>query len=357
MIRCKQCVMPSTRPDHVFVDGVCPACLNAAASKQFDEGETGPESLEIVLDRHHGEVIVPSSGGKDSTYQVLKMIEMGAHVTVVTATTCHLTTIGRKNIDNLSRYATTIEVSPNKTVRAELNRLALEWVGDISWPEHAAIFSTPFRVASETGINLIMYGENPQHQYGGPEGTETATEMTERWVQEFGGFLGLRPSDFVGQSKITQRDMADYVAIHSPGVEAHWLGQYLKWDSRENAHVAVRAGMIQSKPCTANWWRAENLDNCQTGIHDHMMYRKYGYGRGCTQISVDVREGLISRDEALKWVHQFDGAFPETYAGIRCEDIIDRIGMTWEEFLNILDQYTNWELFDGQKDLSPILKC
>ena len=344
--------MPNTRPDHVFVDGVCPACLNAATEQQL-----GKEALFEVLDRHHGEVIVPSSGGKDSTYQVLKMIELGAHPTVVTATTCHLTEIGRKNIDNLSRYATTIEVSPNKTVRAKLNRLGLEWVGDVSWPEHAAIFSTPFRVAAETGINLIMYGENPQHQYGGPGDSGSAVEMSERWIQEFGGFLGLRPSDFVGMEGITKRDMNDYVAVHTPGVESHWLGQYLKWDSRENAHQAVSAGMIQSKPCTANWWRAENLDNAQTGIHDHMMFRKYGYGRGATQIAVDVREGLITRDEALKWVHQFDGLFPQVYGDVPCEVVIEWIGMEWEKFIEILDQFTNWDLFDGQKDLRPILKC
>jgi hypothetical protein len=82
--------------------------------------------------------------------------------------------VGRANIDNLARYARTIEVVPNMTVRAKLNRLGLELVGDISWPEHAAIFSTPFHVARDTGHTLLMYGENPQDQYGGPLGSEAA---------------------------------------------------------------------------------------------------------------------------------------------------------------------------------------
>jgi hypothetical protein len=344
--------MPDTRPDHVFVDGVCPACLNR--DKPYLRGE---EELIQLLDKHHGEVIVPSSGGKDSTYQVLRLAELGATPTVVTATTCHLTPIGRENIDNLARYATTIEVSPNKTVRAKLNRLALEWVGDISWPEHAAIFSTPFRIASDLGIKLIMYGENPQNQYGGPEGTEDAVLMTERWTQEFGGFLGLRPADFVGTEGISPRDMEFYQPRWAPGVEAHFLGQYEKWDSRRNGKVAIEHGMKANKPCAANWWRAENQDNAQTGIHDHMMYRKYGYGRGATQIAVDVREGLIERDRALRWVHQFDGWFPDEYAGVRLDEMLDRIDMSWEKFLAILDQFTNWDLFDGQVDLRPTLKC
>ena len=35
---------------------------------------------------------------------------------MVTATTCHPTEIGRANISNLARYATTIEVTANRTV-------------------------------------------------------------------------------------------------------------------------------------------------------------------------------------------------------------------------------------------------
>ena len=352
MNRCTRCVMPDTRPDHVFVDGVCPACLN-----REDETKLGTEALIQLLDKHHGEVIVPSSGGKDSHYQVLRLIELGATPTVVTATTCHLTPTGRENIDNLAHYATTVEVSPNKTVRAKLNRLALEWVGDISWPEHAAIFSTPFSVASDMGIKLIMYGENPQNQYGGPRGTEDAVLMTERWTQEFGGFLGLRPADFVGHEGITPRDMEFYQPRWAPGVEAHFLGQYERWDSQRNAKEARKHGMIQFPPSPANWWGHENIDNAQTGIHDHMMYRKYGYGRGATQIAVDVREGLVDRDRALQWVHRFDGMFPNRYAEVAVEEVLDRIDLEWENFLTILDQFTNWSLFDGQVDLRPILKC
>jgi hypothetical protein len=352
MQRCNQCVMPDTRPDHVFVDGTCPACLN-----QIEPKVLGEEALIQLLDKHHGEVIVPSSGGKDSHYQVLRLQELGAHVTIVTATTCHLTPIGRRNIDNLSRYATTIEVTPKRSLRTKLNRLGLEWVGDISWPEHASIFSPPFRVAADTGIKLIMYGENPQNQYGGPEGTEDAVMMTERWVQEFGGFLGLRPSDFYGVDGIRARDMQDYEAVHLPGVEAHFLGQYEKWDSRRNAKIALKAGMEQRKPCHANWWKAENLDNAQTGIHDHLMYRKFGYGRGATQIAVDVREGLVDSEIALRWIHEHDGWFPHEYAGVPIEDVVENIGMEWGYFIDVIDQFTSWDLFDGRKDLRPLLKC
>ena len=328
MTRCKLCLIPDTRPDTAFVDGVCSACISYASRPDID-WEARKVDLLALLDRHDGHCIVPSSGGKDSTSQVVKLLELGADVTVVTATTCHLTAIGRHNIDNLSRHARTIEVSPNKTVRAKLNRLGLELVGDVSWPEHVSIFTTPFRVAADMGIDLMFYGENPQNQYGGPLGTEEARQLTARWRSEFGGFLGLRPGDLVGMQGITERDMQDYVLpVTTRPMEAHFLGQYLPWDAHENARVAKSCGMEFSLPSEANWWEFENLDNAQTGLHDYFMYLKYGYGRGCAQISVDVRAGRISREYALEWVEQHDGRFPKVYAGVSIGEVLDRIEVT-----------------------------
>lgn len=354
MNRCRSCLLPDTKPDLAFDEsGECSACRAYKARPEID-WDARKQELLTLLDKHNGRCIVPSSGGKDSTYQVIKLKELGADVTVVTATTCHLTEIGRKNIDNLARYATTIEVSPNKTVRAKLNKLGLELVGDISWPEHVSIFTTPFRMAVDLCVPLIFYGENPQNQYGGPQGSEQAKEMTRRWVSEYGGFLGLRPQDLVGMEGITERDMRYYMPpsatdLDCIGVQAHFLGQYIPWDSHENAVIAKAHGMIQECPGEANWWEHENLDNAQTGLHDYMMWRKYLYGRACAQLSVDIRSGIISRDKALIELEKRDGVFPYIYAGVRVQDVLERIGITMPGFLNIMDKFTTVEYY-GKTD-------
>ncbi len=90
MIRCTRCCMPDTRPDTAFVDGVCSACLSYANRPAIDWDARKAQLLEL-LDRHDGRCIVPSSGGKDSTYQALTLLELGAKPIIVTATTCHLT--------------------------------------------------------------------------------------------------------------------------------------------------------------------------------------------------------------------------------------------------------------------------
>lgn len=360
ILRCKTCCMPNTRPDTPFMDGECGACVNYKRRHSIDWIARKSDLLRL-LERHDGRVIVPSSGGKDSTAIAIALKEMGADVTAVTARTCYLTDIGRRNIDNLARHVRTVEYVPNMTVRAKLNRLGLELVGDISWSEHAAIFSTPFRAAVQLGIPLIMYGECPQQEYGGPMGSEQAMQMTSRWRAEFGGFLGLRPTDFVGMEGITGRDMQDYEMPESiEGIEAHFLGQYLPWSSHRNADVAIANGMESGLPTAANWWAEENLDNAQTGLHDYFGWLKYGYGRGCAQISIDVRAGRVRREEAMRWVASHDGRFPEVYAGVSFGEVLDWIGMTRSQFNKIADQFTDWSIFRrviDDADAPPMLNA
>lgn len=349
MIRCLRCCIPDTRPDTAFVDGVCSACISYAKRPVIDWEARKRELLQL-LDQHGGRCIVPSSGGKDSHYQVLTLLALGADVTVVTATTCHLTHIGRRNIDNLARYARTIEVTPNRSVRAVLNRLGLALVGDVSWPEHVSIFTTPFRIAQALGITLLFYGECPQTEYGGPLGTEEAKQLTRRWRSEFGGFLGLRPADMVGQEGITERDMQDYTLPKEDKAEAYFLGQFIPWDSHRNAEVSKAAGMEQSCPSAANWWAAENLDNAQTGLHDYFGFLKYGYGRAAAQLSVDVRAGVLGRETALQWVQRWDWVFPEVYAGVPVGEVLERIGMSRRELMEVADRFTNWDILERHED-------
>lgn len=353
MKRCVRCLYTDTKPDLFFdSEGVCSACRAFDKRKTVDWAARKSE-LEAILEKGRNgsgfDCIVPSSGGKDSHYQVLTLIEMGARPLVVTATTCHLTEMGRANIDNLARYATTIEVTPNRTVRAKLNRLALKLVGDISWPEHVTIFTTPFCVAADLGIPLIFYGECPQEAYGGPPGTDQAREMTRRWVQEFGGMNGLRPSDFVGQDGITARDMADYLPLDPEkikNVSAYFLGQFYEWDSRYNGLVAGAAGMKTQLPSAANWWDFENLDNAQTGIHDHFCYLKYGFGRATAQLSVDIRSGHIARESAELIRAACDHVLPARYMDVPLDDILQRIGLTRAEFDQIAARFTNRKVLE-----------
>ncbi len=331
--------MPDTRPDTAFKDGVCSACIAHDLRSQIDWAAREKQLRSILADaatykpNQEYDCIVASSGGKDSHYIVAALIAYGARPLIVTATTCHLTPVGRRNIDNLARYADTIEITPNREVRAKLNRLSLKLVGDISWPEHVLIHTVPFKVAIDLDIPVVWYGENPLNQYGGPSPERQAERiMTRQWVSEFGGFLGMRPSDFIGMEEITPHDMYPYAPLLRPQdlerIKVYFLGQFLPWDSRENASVAIDKGFETMLPSSQCWWHFENVDNAQTGVHDYFMWLKFGYSRACAQLSVDIRDGFISREDAFLELHKREPLVPpDPYCGISIDSMLERIGM------------------------------
>ena len=93
--------------------------------------------------------------------------------------------LGRRNIDNLRKLGVDhMQFSPNPLLRRRLNRIGLTEVGDISWPEHVGIFTIPVRAAVQTGVPLIIWGENSQNEYGGPAAATGNNTLTRRWLEK-----------------------------------------------------------------------------------------------------------------------------------------------------------------------------
>ena len=355
---CTRCVMPATRPDILFDgDGVCSACRHFALRPTIDWGARRAELLEVVEEfrSHDGtnyDCLVPVSGGKDSTYQVLKMIELGLNPLCVTASTCVLSDIGRRNIENLKNLGVDyVEVSVNPNVRRTINRFALEQVGDISWPEHVTIFTIPVRVAVQYGIRLIVWGENSQNEYGGPATAAHDRVLTRRWLEEFGGMIGLRVADLVGQPGIEQKHLIQYTypndeALANVGVTGIFLGHYLPWDGYSNALLAQSNGFESyGKTVEGSLLDYENLDNLFHGIHDYFKFLKFGFGRATDHACMHVRRGRLNRDEAVAAVERHDGKFPSTYLGEPLDRLLARIDLTVDEFQAVCDRFTNRSLF------------
>jgi N-acetyl sugar amidotransferase len=359
MIRyCRACVMPATRPDILFdAEGVCSACTHFRARVGVDWDARLTE-LRTILDRYRSpdganhDCIVPVSGGKDSTYQVLRMLELGLNPLCVTATTDKLSDLGRRNLTNLQRLGVDhVEFTTNPVVRRRINRLALTQVGDISWPEHVTIFTVPVRVAVQTGVPLIVWGENSQNEYGGPAAAAEDNVLTRRWLEEFGGLLGLRVSDLVGQEGIEARHLVPYTyptdaELERVGATGIFLGYYLPWDGWGNALMSQAHG-FETYPhvVEGSLVNYENLDNVQTGIHDYFKFLKYGFGRATDLACMQIRRGRLRRDDAVRLVREHDGRFPSVYLGYPVTEVLDEVGMTLDEFRAVCDRFTNKKLF------------
>jgi N-acetyl sugar amidotransferase len=355
---CSRCVMPETRPDILFdADGVCSACRHYDQRPTIDWDARHRELLAL-LDEYRDtsgtkyDCVVPVSGGKDSTYQVLRVKQLGLNPLCVTATTCLLSDIGRRNIENLKRIGVDyVEVTTNPQVRRRINRLALRQVGDISWPEHASIFTVPVRVAVQYGVRLIVWGENSQNEYGGPASAADDRVLNRRWLEEFGGLIGMRVSDLVGQDGIEARDLIQYTYpsdddLQRVGVTGIFLGHYLPWDGFANALLAQGHGFESwPSPVEGALLNYENLDNLFHGIHDYFKFLKFGFGRATDHACMHVRRGRLSRSDAATLVQRHDGKFPWTYLGEPLERFLTEIDVTLDEFHTICDRFTNRKLF------------
>jgi N-acetyl sugar amidotransferase len=350
--------MPDTKPDLYFdKQGICSGCRSFEKRKKVDWAKRKAELLKIVekyksKDSNNWDCIVPVSGGKDSTYQVVRMLQLGLNPLCVTATTCDFSDLGKRNITNLKGLGVDhIQFSPNLRIRRKLNKIGLTQVGDISWPEHVGIFTIPVATAIAYKVPLIVWGENSQNEYGGPAADSKNHILTRKWLEEFGGLLGLRVSDLIGLDGIKKSDLIPYQYptdkdLKSVGVTGIFLGHYIPWDGYSNALISQGFGLeTYSHTIEGSIVSYENLDNHQTGIHDYFKFLKFGFGRASDIASLHIRRGRITRQDGIQLVKKHDGKFPLSYLGKTVEKILEPLDITFEEFVKICDKFTNKKLF------------
>lgn len=358
--------MPDIKPDlNLDEQGVCSACRSYDGRKDVD-WKVRKEQLDSILDKYRSkncrkwDCIVPVSGGKDSTYQVLTMLKLGMNPLCVTATTCDLSSIGRKNIENIMNLGVDfIEFTTNRVVRRKLNRIGLMEVGDISWPEHVSIFTIPIRVAVQYEVPLIIWGENSQNEYGGPAAASDNNILNRRWLEEFGGLLGLRVSDLPGLEGIQEKHLIPFTypsdeELMKSAVTGLFLGYYMPWDGYTNSLISQAHGFTTfHKVIEGSCVNYENLDNYQTGIHDYFKFLKFGFGRATDLACLHVRRGRLSRGDACEIVRMHDGKFPWSYLDKPLKEILDPLNISIEEFIRICDRFTNKKIFkvDANRNL------
>lgn len=348
--------MPSSRPEQVFdKTGICDACKSVARKSEIDWNSRRNEFEELLSNyRSDGaryDCIIPVSGGKDSCHQAIVMRdEFGMNPLCVTHTPCDLTEVGAKNLVFLRDMGfDLIQVSPNRKAYREMVRIGFFKLGDCCWPEHIGIFTAPIRVAVQYSIPLLIWGENSQFEYGGPASKKENNFLDRNWLEQF-QMLGHRISDVVHDG-INLNDIKTFhyptdEEIQKVGVTGLFLGYFTKWDTVQNINKMLSLGWKPNPtgPLEGAYNAYENLD-CKWigGLHDYMKFIKYGYGRATDQLCIEVRNGYMTRDEAIAKLKQTDeGTIPWKYV----PDFLDYLKITEKEFLDTLDRFTNRLLFE-----------
>ena len=360
LFRCERCLYPNTKPDLHFKDGICSACQAFDRRQAIDWTKRQDEFLNLVR-QYPGsthDVIVACSGGKDSTWQIVKCLELGLRPLAVTATTDHLSPIGRRNLENISNLCDHVEVTPHKSTRKKIAKFALQEVGDVSWCEHQLIWSVPARESAARNIPVVLYGECPQNEYGaGPAGTETKEFLTKDWVDEFGGLLGLRLGDLSDILDIEPMHLDIYRYPEASKVKAIFMGAFFPWDGKQNAKIAEEYGFVPAAFTVENsYGNYENLDNYQTAIHDRIRWLKFGYSRATDILSNRVRRGMDRRD-AAELALKIDNRAFNTYLGKPIAEILENIDVRLSEYAEICERYTNQEVVAWASSAESYLSC
>jgi N-acetyl sugar amidotransferase len=355
---CKKCVMPNTKPDLTFDEmGICDACnTQKDKNENIDWAQREQDFLDIV-NKHRSssdyDCIIGVSGGKDSTFQTLKVLEMGLNPLCICFEPSIPTEIGIKNLENLNNLGVDlIHVKRNPVVYKKLARHAFRSTGDNEWQNHLGIFTVVPKFAVKFNIPLIIWGESPQMEYGGPAASKNRHYLDRQWLEEFGGLLGNRIYDMVGTDGLTHKDLSLYTyesdeSIKKVGVTGLFLGYYFKWDLRDNLRKAKEHGFsVMERPVETTYENFENLDCYSNHLHDYLKYVKYGFGRATDNACLDVRLGYITRDEAARLVNKYDGIPPNHAIREYCKFT----GFSEEEFYSIVDAYTNKRIFERSED-------
>lgn len=366
---CTKCLFPETKPDLAFNEiGVCSACTAAENKNIGIDWKKREEDFNRIINHYklpegqNGyDCLIPVSGGKDSTYQAYFMKEVcGLNPLCVCFETTNLTEVGQRNIDNISKMGIDlIYFKKNYQVYRKMVIESFKRVGDEMWPNHIGIFTVPVIFAVKFNIPLIIWGENPQQEYGGPNLESVKNNILNRkWLEEFGGLLGNRIQDMIGVDGITEKELTPYyypsdAEIEKVGVTGLFLGSYFFWDARKQLEIVKKYGFSvkEDGPVEGTYTNYENLDEKMHGLHDYLKYVKYGFGRTTDHACIDIRNNRITREEGLKLVKEYEGKYP--YKSIHA--FIEYSGMDKTEIDEIIDSYTNPLIFK-QDEFGKFLK-
>ena len=349
---CKRCIQPDTRPGIYFDDqDVCGGCLWEDERKEID-WESREKELQDIAEwakkttKSNYDCAIGVSGGKDSTKQALTAKDrLGLRCLLVNCEPEGITEIGRHNIENLKKLGfDVIGIRPNpKVMKSLVKRDFYKYLNPVKITEYC-LWASTYIIADKFDIPLIIQGDSPV--------TVLGTRLTSRVDTDYDAMkadelqtLSSGWKEYVGVDGIEEKDVYLFhykrKKLEERGCRAIWLNYFLKeWTSYVNAVFSKEHGLR---------WRPENfdresigtylpyfqLDGDLTQLNQLLKYIKFGFGQCVDHVCYDLRDGRLSRDEAVELVKKYDGKCSEVYIKKFC----NYIGITQKEFWSTVEKF------------------
>ena len=351
---CEKCVISNQRPRISFdKDNVCSAC-NFSHTKRnvidWGQREKELEKLCNIHRRSNGEydVIVPCSGGKDGSYVAhLLKFKYGMNPLTVTWAPLKPSKIGRKNLDAfIASGFNHILGTPDPVVTRRLTYLSFKYMGDPFLPFIYGQTNFPIQMAIKHNVQLIMYGENGEVEYGGDmKNAMRPTRDIEDSDKHY--FSGL-PPEFWVEKGIKSSDLFPFRSpkfeeIQQNKTEIHFLSYYKFWDPQENYYYCQEhtGFSVASKRSEGTYSKYASLDDEIDGFHYYLSYIKFGIGRATSDAAHEIRDGKITREEGIALVQRFDHEKPREYF----QEFLDFCSITEEEVNEVIDSWRSEHLW------------
>lgn len=367
---CKKCVVSNQRPRIVFdKDGVCSACKFAYEKDHVIDWEARERELVQLLDKYRRndgwwDVIVPGSGGKDSSYVAHQLKhKYGMHPLSITWAPFKYTDIGFQNLYNFIHSGfNNILFHPNGKLHRKLARVAFEEVGDAFLPFVYGQMCYAFHLALKFDIKLVFYGENGEAEYGGdPKNNYRSHMPIEDWAIAYwkGTTVhelidcALKNKDYLALEDFDKSDLSFYCPpkledLRKSDIQMHWYSYYHKWIPQENYYYSTEHTGFQANPerSEGTYSKYASLDDRTDGFHYYMGFIKFGIGRTTSDSAHEIRDGHITREEGVALVRRYDGEFPGKYF----KEFLEYIDIDEEHFWEVVDSFRQphlWEKVDG----------
>lgn len=360
VIFCKKCVISNQRPRIKFdKEGVCNACRYAEQKNNVIDWGKREEELWHLLAKYRRDdgrfdVIVPSSGGKDSVF-VAHQLKYKYNMNPLTVTWApHIyTDIGWKNFQaQIHAGLPNVLGTPDGKVHRRLTKDSLIEMGEPFQPFIYGQVSFPLQMALAYDVPLIMDGENGEMEYGGDDSSNqkgfSIEDEIKYWFSNF-------PIEYWLEKGYTKKELAYYFPpkidqVIDAKINRQFFSYYHKWDPQENYYYAVENTGFKANPdgrSEGTYSKYASLDDRVDGFHYYLMYAKFGICRATSDAAHEVREGHLTREEAVQLVRKYDGEFPNKHF----QEFLEYCNITEEFFWEVMDKWRAehlWEKVDGE---------
>lgn len=360
---CVRCCMPETQEGIKFDDmGICQACQSSEQKIHINWVEREKE-LRRILDKAKSgaglnyDCIIPISGGKDSMFQLYVLVKVyGMKPLAVTFSHNWYSETGWYNLQNALKEFNVdhIMFTPNRDLVGRIARRSLGGIGDACWHCHAGVGAFPLQIAARFNIPLLIWGESIAETSGRASYKDPVHKFDRDYFTKVSAKL--RPSEMVCEY-LSERDLYPFNVpsledIERTGVFGIHLGDYIFWDEeRQTEFVSQYYGWKETEMEGA--YKGYKSAECiMAGVHDFTCYLKRGYGRATFQACLDVRNGLMTREEGFSVATQIDSERPGAL-----DYYLKITGMSEAAFFEMMKQLKHLKLIDADIPVHPKLRA